>query len=63
MGVNCFGCGSEGVTVPFFYSGSVAAAAVQAREGECVLAPSSLCHVTLWGCLESGFVGGGDART
>lgn len=40
----------------------------QAQEGECDLAPPSLpCDsvgdIHLWGCLESGFVEGGNART
>ena len=42
--------------------------AAQAQEGEYVLAlPSLPCDpvgdIHLWGCLESGFVGGGNART
>lgn len=48
MGVHWFGCGSEeGVTAPFLCSCWCGSSCT--GTGECVLSPSALCHVTLWG--------------
>lgn len=71
MGVNCFGCGSEEGSL--FLSSTVAGVAAAAC---CTGTGRRVClgtiislpcdpvgDIYLWGCLESGLVGGGDART